>query len=44
VVEFIDMIGPQPACSGADPADAFEVVVPSLPGFGFSVEHGWMTS
>jgi pimeloyl-ACP methyl ester carboxylesterase len=26
-----------PAAFGADPADAFEVIVPSLPGFGFSV-------
>ncbi|GAA4884242.1 epoxide hydrolase family protein [Pseudonocardia benzenivorans] len=26
-----------PAASGGDPADAFDVVVPSLPGFGFSV-------
>lgn len=25
-----------PAAFGADPADAFEVIVPSLPGFGFS--------
>jgi len=25
-----------PAASGGDPADAFDVVVPSLPGFGFS--------
>lgn len=26
-----------PAAFGADPADAFELIVPSLPGFGFSV-------
>jgi hypothetical protein len=26
----------QPAAHGADPADAFDVVVPSLPGFAFS--------
>ncbi|MDI1459352.1 epoxide hydrolase [Catellatospora sp. KI3] len=25
-----------PAASGADPADAFDVVIPSLPGYGFS--------
>jgi pimeloyl-ACP methyl ester carboxylesterase len=25
-----------PAGHGGDPADAFDVVVPSLPGFGFS--------
>ena len=32
------MIGPltDPAAFGGDPADAFDVVVPSLPGFGFS--------
>jgi len=24
-----------PAASGGDPADAFDVLVPSLPGFGF---------
>jgi pimeloyl-ACP methyl ester carboxylesterase len=35
-----------PARSGADPADAFEVVVPSLPGYGFSERpvHPGMTS
>ena len=37
--EFVDLIGPltDPAAYGGDPADAFHVVVPSLPGFGFSV-------
>ncbi len=32
------VIGPltDPAAHGGDPADAFDVVVPSLPGFGFS--------
>ena len=32
------MIGPlsDPAAYGGDPADAFDVVVPSLPGYGFS--------
>lgn len=32
------MIGPltDPAAHGGDPADAFELIVPSLPGFGFS--------
>lgn len=32
------MIGPltDPAAHGGDPDDAFDVVVPSLPGFGFS--------
>ncbi len=45
-VEFIDLIEPltDPAAHGGDPADAFHVVIPSLPGFGFSVplaETGW---
>ncbi|MFD6057194.1 epoxide hydrolase family protein [Rhodococcus wratislaviensis] len=48
-VEFLDVIGPltDPAAHGGDPADAFHVVVPSLPGFGFSGpvrEPGWGTS
>jgi pimeloyl-ACP methyl ester carboxylesterase len=36
--DFKDMIAPlaDPGSFGADPADAFDVVVPSLPGFGFS--------
>lgn len=36
--EFLPLIGPltDPAAHGADPADAFDVVIPSLPGFGFS--------
>ena len=45
VVEFMNMIGPltDPRAHGGDPADAFHVVAPSLPGFGFSVpaEPGW---
>ncbi len=45
-VEFIDLIGPltDPAAHGGDPADAFHVVIPSVPGFGFSTplsEAGW---
>ena len=45
-VEFLDVIGPltDPRSHGADPADAFHVVIPSLPGFGFSTplrETGW---
>ena len=38
VVEFLDVIGPltDPRAHGGDPADAFHVVVPSIPGFGFS--------
>jgi pimeloyl-ACP methyl ester carboxylesterase len=36
--DFHKIIGPltDPAAHGGDPADAFDVVVPSLPGFGFS--------
>lgn len=36
--DFTDMIGPltDPRAHGADPADAFHVVIPTLPGFGFS--------
>lgn len=45
-VEFLDMIGPltDPPAYGGDVADAFDVVIPSLPGFGFSsplIETGW---
>src|SRR6185295_3605996 len=38
VVEFLDHIGPltAPAGHGADGAQAFDVVIPSLPGVGFS--------
>ncbi len=37
-VEFVDLVGPltDPAAHGGDGADAFHVVIPSLPGFGFS--------
>ncbi|WP_370013520.1 epoxide hydrolase family protein [Nocardiopsis sp. Huas11] len=46
VVEFLDLIGPltDPRSHGGDPAQAFHVVVPSLPGFGFSgpvTDAGW---
>ena len=36
--EFMQVLGPltDPAAHGGDPADAFDVVVPSLPGYGFS--------
>lgn len=45
-VEFTRLIGPltDPRAHGADPAQAFHVVVPSLPGFAFSApprEEGW---
>ena len=38
VVEFLKVIGPlsDPAAHGASAADAFDVVCPSLPGYGFS--------
>ena len=38
VLEFIEAIGPlsDPASFGGSPEDAFDVVVPSLPGYGFS--------
>jgi pimeloyl-ACP methyl ester carboxylesterase len=37
-VEFTEIIGPltDPAAHGGDAADAFDLVVPSLPGYGFS--------
>jgi pimeloyl-ACP methyl ester carboxylesterase len=46
VVEFLDVIGPlaDPVAHGGDAADAFHVVCPSLPGYGFSgkpAERGW---
>ena len=38
VFEFLEAIGPltDPASFGGSPEDAFDVVIPSLPGFGFS--------
>jgi pimeloyl-ACP methyl ester carboxylesterase len=38
VAEFLDVIGPltDPARHGGDPRDAFHVVAPSIPGYGFS--------
>lgn len=46
--EFLDLIGPlaDPRAHHADPGDAFDLVVPSLPGFAFSGptrERGWST-
>lgn len=46
VVEFLDVIGPltDPVAHGGDASDAFHLVIPSLPGFGWSEkpEHpGW---
>jgi pimeloyl-ACP methyl ester carboxylesterase len=45
-VEFLDLAGPltDPRAHGGDPADAFHLVIPSLPGFGFSAPlsaPGW---
>ncbi|RFU42619.1 epoxide hydrolase [Actinomadura logoneensis] len=38
VVEFLDLIGPltDPRAHGGEAADAFHLVIPSLPGYGFS--------
>jgi pimeloyl-ACP methyl ester carboxylesterase len=46
VIEFMKVIGPltDPPAHGGDAADAFEVICPSLPGYGFSdkpTEPGW---
>jgi pimeloyl-ACP methyl ester carboxylesterase len=48
IVEFLNIIGPltDPRAHGGDPADAFHLVVPSIPGHGFSGptrEPGWTT-
>lgn len=42
VVEFLDVIGPltDPVTHGGRAEDAFHVVIPSLPGFGFSGKPG----
>jgi pimeloyl-ACP methyl ester carboxylesterase len=47
VLEFVSMIGPltDPRAHGGDPSRAFHVVIPSLPGYGFSgptTEPGWI--
>jgi epoxide hydrolase len=46
IIEFLKAIGPltDPTAHGADAADAFHVVCPSLPGYGFSdkpARPGW---
>jgi pimeloyl-ACP methyl ester carboxylesterase len=46
VMELLDTIGPltDPTAHGGDTEDAFDVVLPSLPGYGFSAEPtevGW---
>jgi epoxide hydrolase len=42
VVEFLDVIEPlsDPAAHGAKPDEAFDLVIPSLPGYGFSGPTG----
>ncbi|MGL5927658.1 MAG: epoxide hydrolase family protein, partial [Dermatophilaceae bacterium] len=45
-LEFVDLIGPltEPQRHGGDAADAFHVVIPSIPGFAFSsplADGGW---
>ncbi len=38
VIEMLNVVGPlsDPTAHGGDPTDAFDVVVPSIPGYGFS--------
>jgi microsomal epoxide hydrolase len=48
IAEFQNVIGPltDPRGHGGDPADAFDLVIPTIPGFGFSGqprEPGWTT-
>jgi hypothetical protein len=49
IVEFLEVIGPltDPRAYGADSADAFHLVISSIPGYGFSGpthDTGWITS
>ncbi|SNX66240.1 pimeloyl-ACP methyl ester carboxylesterase [Streptomyces sp. TLI_55] len=49
ILDFLKLIGPltDPVSFGGDAADSFDVVVPSLPGFGFSqkpTQTGWTVS
>jgi epoxide hydrolase len=49
IVEFMEVIGPltDPRAHGGDPADAFHLVVPAIPGYGFSGpthDRGWNVS
>src|SRR5215216_564758 len=46
IVDYLDIIGPltDPRAHGGDPVDAFDLVIPSIPGYGFSGpthETGW---
>ncbi|MEU2282406.1 epoxide hydrolase family protein [Streptomyces sp. NPDC013178] len=48
VAEFLDVIGPlsDPRAHGGDPSQAFHLVIPSIPGYGFSrplPQTGWDT-
>jgi pimeloyl-ACP methyl ester carboxylesterase len=49
VIELLETVGPltDPATHGGDAADAFDLVLPSVPGYGFSgepTELGWDSS
>ncbi len=49
VIEFFEVIGPlsDPRAHGLDPAQAFDLVIPSLPGYGWSTplaSPGWDTA
>ncbi|MBM9506408.1 epoxide hydrolase family protein [Actinacidiphila acididurans] len=49
IIEFLKLIGPltDPVAFRGDAADSFDVVIPSLPGFGFSqkpTQTGWTVS
>ncbi len=49
IVEFLDVIGPltDPVTHGGTAGDAFHLVIPSIPGYGFSGpthEGGWTTA
>ncbi|MGW3312990.1 epoxide hydrolase family protein [Streptomyces sp. NPDC001073] len=49
ILDFLKLIGPltDPDSYGGDAADSFDVVIPSLPGFGFSqkpTDTGWTVS
>lgn len=49
IIEMLDTIGPltDPTAHGGDASDAFHLVLPSLPGYGFSgepTELGWNSS
>ena len=46
IIEYLDVVGPltDPKAHGGESADAFDLVIPSLPGYGFSGptrEPGW---